>query len=230
MSTPTTGRIIAVTPVTYTQTADGKTEDVSVLVPICSPEDAAKLPHVDVVARIVGNERLEDEQVEALGAYTLALQDDILVQADIKLEGEALTTAQQSVFQAELDLLETILAKQTAEKATATPEVPVVEAPVEAEATAKEVVENAETVMEVEPVAGKKVIANWLRATVETNQALIKGNRALLAASVAVNDAIAANTDALAAQTEMLSKLEEFAVALEQSAGVVPALQETVPA
>lgn len=229
MSNTTSNRIIAVVPVAYTQTAeDGKTEDVMVLIPVCSPEDSAKLPHADVVATIIGNEKLADVQVEALGAYTLALQDDILSQSNTKLEGEALTTAQQSIFQAELEILEAILSKAAAEAATATPEVTPVEPATET--TAEEVVENAGTVMTAEPVAGKQVIANWLRATVTTNQALIKGNRALLAASVAVNEAIAANTDALSAQTDMLSKLEEFAVALEASAGTVPALSAEVTA
>ena len=143
-NTTSNNRIIAVVPVAYTQaTEDGKTEDIMVLVPVCSPEDSAKLPHADVIATIVGNERLEDSQVEALGAYTLALQDDILTQSNTKLEGEALTTAQQSIFQAELEILEAILSKQAADAATATPEVPTVQTTAEEAAAAVEVAAEA---------------------------------------------------------------------------------------
>lgn len=119
-------KIISVALVNYTQAApDGTTTEATLFVPIVDPAQVADLPNLDVVGRIVGNERLETADVAPYLDYVAKLEADIIAQAGATLTPEELEEARNEGYNT---LLGTISGQFEAEAKAAT-EQPAVETP-----------------------------------------------------------------------------------------------------
>lgn len=215
-------RIISIALVSYTQTApDGTTAETTLFVPIVDPAQVADLPNLDVVSRIVGNERLEAVDVAPYLDYVSKLEADIIAQAGATLTAEQLTEAQSEGYNT---LLGTISEQFEAEAKAAT-EQPAIETPEEIASEA--ITEAAEAGSEVAQEVVEQVEGIAEQAGVSTEVAM----QAIFGMKAAQNLAAKLVRSHVARQRADLEDLTAIADFLDESGSeVVAQLQASVAA